>query len=383
MKVPAEQRSPVPDAPTGPTDLCVTLVHGTWGSRAAWSGGGSPLWRELASAGARCERFAWSGRNSHHARRHAAEDLEHTLLAVSAARPETQHAIVAHSHGGNVALHAASRLACAGGPPVRVVTLATPFLFASSTRSTFPWHTSTLVLASVYAVAMVTARVAAPDLTFGSPATFPLAVLTLVVVALQAVSWVYFRRKHGRPGDPTTVDGVVSAIGSPAVAVHGGTHPVDLLVVRAADDEAGGLLGSAQFAGWVGFTAARLTRPDRLFALFSVVVFLLPNASLLTGDPGRLPTVVGVVLDWSFSVFFVLAMVMSIPALASIAYGLDGPAVSRFAVVTAEASPPGEATVWQRPIRESRAQGLAHSSLYDDEPVIQHVVEHVVHGTNR
>ena len=118
----------------------LTFVHGTWGRGMIWPSGDA-VWTTDASTLCRSlrdrlgpdavfRRFRWSGRNSHTARLKASRNLrgylQEGLLAES---PNATHIIVAHSHGGNVALMALAgsnlRERIAG-----VACLATPFIAA-------------------------------------------------------------------------------------------------------------------------------------------------------------------------------------------------------------------------------------------------------------
>jgi len=128
----------------------ITLVHGTWprGFFPKWLNmmrllglsKPKPLWFEsespfrekleieLKDASPDCEirPFCWSGANSIFARDEAAQKLARVLkddLKSSNAAP----IVIAHSHGGNVALRAMAHLG-ADASRVRIVTLATPFL---------------------------------------------------------------------------------------------------------------------------------------------------------------------------------------------------------------------------------------------------------------
>ncbi len=125
---PHSQRSKAP--------IVVTLVHGTFAKDAAWVKDGSVLRAEIAGALAGHGRdvvfdvFTWSGRNSHKARIKAGYELaDHIRDLRKNGIPGTRHFIVAHSHGGNVALLAHKHLdddQHARG----IATLGTPFLHA-------------------------------------------------------------------------------------------------------------------------------------------------------------------------------------------------------------------------------------------------------------
>jgi hypothetical protein len=71
--------------------------------------------------------FLWSGANSIEERRSAAARLARRLDESVAAAPEARHFIIAHSHGGNVALNA-RQIMSGNTVNVHIVTLATPFL---------------------------------------------------------------------------------------------------------------------------------------------------------------------------------------------------------------------------------------------------------------
>lgn len=71
--------------------------------------------------------FLWSGANSIEERRSAAAGLAKMLDEGVAAAPNAQHFIIAHSHGGNVALDARQAMS-RDTHNVNIITLATPFL---------------------------------------------------------------------------------------------------------------------------------------------------------------------------------------------------------------------------------------------------------------
>ena len=75
-------------------------------------------------------RFRWSGENSVSARARAAECLRSQLSDAIREQPQASHWIVAHSHGGDVALRAATENSVANGL-AGIICLSTPFLAAS------------------------------------------------------------------------------------------------------------------------------------------------------------------------------------------------------------------------------------------------------------
>lgn len=122
--------------------ITVYLVHGTWPygllahhlpilrrlcRRPRWFQEGSLLWQDLEREGLQCRTFDWSGANSLLARRNAAAELRRTLEAARAEHPRDVRLVIAHSHGGNVAVEALGSPE-ASGLARGVVTLGTPFL---------------------------------------------------------------------------------------------------------------------------------------------------------------------------------------------------------------------------------------------------------------
>ena len=110
-------------------DRVITLVHGTWAGTSGWVATGSFLRRELEQRFPHVtfRAFQWAGTNTHAARTEAGTRLAQFIRDGSAQHPHAQHFIVAHSHGGNVALYAmqdpAARDLVSG-----IVTLGTPFI---------------------------------------------------------------------------------------------------------------------------------------------------------------------------------------------------------------------------------------------------------------
>ena len=113
-------------------ELLVTLVHGTFASERGWAERSLLRTRiEKKFGDGACRTFGWSGRNSIPARREGAEALAEHVAALRTEHPGTRQVLIAHSHGGNLALHALkderASEAVAG-----VVALGTPFLYATA-----------------------------------------------------------------------------------------------------------------------------------------------------------------------------------------------------------------------------------------------------------
>lgn len=152
-----------------PTDergrpVVLTLVHGTFGrlpgGDAGWARDGSFLRRRLEGelgADVVFLPFRWSGMNWPAARYRAARRLRDHFRVTAERHPERNHYVVAHSHGGNVALYAlrdAARESAPDGLPAGVVCLSTPFLAAQPRPVTLFRFvaTYTVVLVALFAV---------------------------------------------------------------------------------------------------------------------------------------------------------------------------------------------------------------------------------------
>jgi hypothetical protein len=123
--------------------LIVTLVHGTWGSGAPFTRPGSPLRRaitdlleprlplsnrEFLRVGFLT--FNWKGANGNHSRLTASAELQKFLWEATAKYPNYRHIVIAHSHGGNVVLHALKEDGRLSSRIAGIITVGTPFLIA-------------------------------------------------------------------------------------------------------------------------------------------------------------------------------------------------------------------------------------------------------------
>lgn len=118
------------DAPSAHTSLVITLVHGTFAAGAPWTQPESALRRGWPATPERPVCFSvfdWSGGNSHLDRVKAAGELAEHLSALTSEQPAAAHLVIAHSHGGNVALAALGQEKLKG-KVAALICLNTPFL---------------------------------------------------------------------------------------------------------------------------------------------------------------------------------------------------------------------------------------------------------------
>ena len=106
----------------------ITLVHGTFAPKADWITKEDAILRTAlnqAFAGQiTCRSFNWCGGNSHPRRLRAAKELADDQVKSHSDYPNTPHFIIAHSHGGNLALYS---MADARHSPAGIITMGTPF----------------------------------------------------------------------------------------------------------------------------------------------------------------------------------------------------------------------------------------------------------------
>jgi pimeloyl-ACP methyl ester carboxylesterase len=133
----------------------IILVHGTWGRGFFCPAGDAPwtvesstlchLLRKRLNRRIVFLRFRWSGANTHTARAQAAKDLEIFIKTCLDRWPHAKHFLIAHSHGGNVALCAADP--CISTQITGIVCLATPFITAR--ERDFGTDISSLLMTSI------------------------------------------------------------------------------------------------------------------------------------------------------------------------------------------------------------------------------------------
>jgi|RhiMetdeSRZDD1v2_1073273.scaffolds.fasta_scaffold114750_2 hypothetical protein len=302
--------------------LLITTVHGTWArglrpkpqrDNRRWFGKESlfldRIIRELGDTPHKITPLLWSGANSIRKRDETAHVLAEHLSAEHAEHPQATQLVIAHSHGGNIALRAlyllrkrdATRTCGAEMPPPLVVTLATPFIEVQHTN--LGNRSRTIRLGVLYAMAyliltvllsiwgvhqlnefivlgvmnIVLVRGGLPPLDESGTAIIIAALLALPFALSVFLWWQHgrapARQRHiGNLSDATRFGEVV-----PAQAQR-------LLIIRAIDDEAsltmalGTIIGYATTAIIVAICAV-----VTLVFQFPPLFFKIPNkAALIT-----------------------------------------------------------------------------------------------------
>jgi len=224
-------------------NIIVTFVHGTFARDAKWTQPDAPLSvhiRKALGEDVYINVFNWSGKNSVYARTNGARHLAWHLETLQSHHPKARHYVIAHSHGGNVALYAASIMQhckIAG-----IVCLSTPFLQARA-RNVSMLNGQNLQVAI--------------GLLFGT--------ITFLITVAFGAGWLW---KIGLTLASSVQGGIFATlIGKIVHAFAPLAEPLakkinasvpdgtDILIVRAVGDEASFVLGAAQLLSWASLKA--------------------------------------------------------------------------------------------------------------------------------
>ena len=390
--------------------IVITMVHGTWARSATWVNPDSRFgWylRHVLTP-ALVIPFRWSGRNSVKARSRAWNDLRAHINWVRETYPNARHALVAHSHGGNVVLSALADKWLAERT-LGVATLGTPFLSAELREDEPLFGPVDGFVAAMFSGIAVFAIGAA----LGHGRSWWLAglatwagVALVLLGASYAASWMqrHARRVRDRmPGTSltasqlaivrTSADEAAAALSGARVA--GGFASIfwsmasgrvvewlrqvlqgmDYFGIRTIQDQVMKRDGSAperfQTSGEIATKSARDT-----------VVPLLPTLVLMMlDDNSALTRWFGAVLGVGYglpALGALIVSVLSIPfsmifALGLLPCGWTLPFAGPYLDLTAEPAPPGTWSVTQ--LRASGEDSLPHGRSHDDAVAIDYVCE--------
>jgi hypothetical protein len=228
----------------------VTLVHGTWArgffnldkptKTPRWFEDSSRfmthlLWRfrDAEIAEAKIEVCKWSGANSIIERDQAASQLAKQLIEQQQRWPESRQLVIAHSHGGNVAVRALEHLGGAADK-LLVATMATPFLEMFPPEREYVPHEKIQFSFMGYILVLVSSIYLC--LEYAEKLFPPVAGTLLAVGAIWVVRQILAVRARRRTIELTDyVDRLARATS------HGALYKskAELLVLRGVDDEAG------------------------------------------------------------------------------------------------------------------------------------------------
>jgi Putative serine esterase (DUF676) len=246
-------------------DVCITLLHGTWGrgffqnhrvakgAQKRWFEEGSLFRHRLTSKltdfqiSHRIDVHTWSGANSILERAEQAAKLSEQLQDSIAKYPDAKQVVIAHSHGGNVIRLALTRLP--DPHLVFVITMATPFIEILASDH-FRGHTDTIdnmIRASYFAAALqlpfllwhtfgYSMKTVALAIAIGLPCAFVLWHFTVHVLLINIDKSMRLRRATHDCMD---------------------WNDINLLVIRAIDDEASLSLAAGAIGNRISIALAR------------------------------------------------------------------------------------------------------------------------------
>jgi hypothetical protein len=345
-----------------------------WARRAQWSKEESRLATALKKrirGDVRIKIFPWSGRNFHCSRRRAALNLKKHIAATKEAFPDARHFLIAHSHGGVVALYALA------DPEIRscvsaVICLATPFIISRARR--YPegafGFLGFLYGCGVYAL-----------LSYDPPSWYPTQIpVLLAAILVTALSILFVRACLAwcvlgdlKGGFDATYYRVIESFSLPNLSSN------ELLVLRAAGDEASGILTTSAFASSVVATLSGF-----LQFIYSLGTVLSEICEELVGPETREVTLRKMIV---FPVFFALTfaglilraiyLILAIPLLLlciifSVPFGVDAVLAALVVEFSVESTPIGRSPVVS--LNAPTVKGLWHSLPYNDPEAFKAIV---------
>ena len=393
-----------------PQSYHVTLVHGTFARGAPWTRSGSRLASALHAGldgPVEVDHCDWSGGNSASAREDGARRLAAHLREAALRHPDAKRFVVAHSHGGNVALYAMR-----DGEVARltqgVVCLSTPFLVARP-RDLGPQGRANLIAALLIALLVTNALFIEDRLAAALPwLPHPVAGLLCVWIGMVGLFFLY------RSWDALATR-LLARLTLPTLP------PLRLSILRATGDEASALLlffqflsllavrlfhsmqrlhaaVTQRFEAWSAnklrmLLAAAVGAVITFGAIFATVYWGAAHATLLSVALMAIllfgmVTPILLLLGWisTATIVFRLAATLALLPAALVLAVCMLPIDWRVALanllidVTVEVTPEGRWEVHQfvpqsSAVEGTGAPGLAHSAIYDDERALATIVQ--------
>jgi Alpha/beta hydrolase family len=360
----ADEPTWAPITPAAGRELAVVLIHGTFARKSTWTAPEAPLPGAFGDAVTKV-RFLWSDANSMRSRRIATEGLRRCILEL-VAQGYRHVAVVAHSHGGNIALKAAEDASIAQHVSA-IVCMATPFISAWRPRTLVQRGVAAragMLLASCFggsALLLLPGSFAASPAEAGSPRVLlALAGAAVMALLLGAAAWRVARQLQLEPTEGGASGLHQDITGSVCDAKALTALCQRTLILTRGGDEADGVLK----------VASLLNR--------QVIGFVNQYNGVDATKPGTLQLQPSSVAEVFQSMAIGSAAFLA--AVTSLAFGANGLRTPTGVFFTSAETPPG---LW-RHLNLSSEQtldgaGLYHSSLYTDTEAVS-VVKNWVLG---
>jgi hypothetical protein len=368
------------------TKVPIILLHGTWGRGiipkrqdegsvevsssppgTRWFENGSQFHKRLEAQlkglplDYSLRRFNWSGANSVFERDRAATKLAAELKADLQDRSAPGPIVIAHSHGGNVALRALGHLGDVNR--VRLVTLATPFL-SVFVRESFqvPWFVMFLVWAATIGItfgAMLLALSKTGLLGGTDPSPWGFAG-AFIVAALASIFIVF--RLHGIVANRNRAREIQEATSYPAVGLSG----PQMLVIRGVDDEAALSLA----AGAIGsrLSSQVLFLLPTLIGIGMSLLFVLSWVGVQTESPLLVVTAGGA---------FTALVLLFLPGICKSVFGKEFMTTAFVCEIAADSAPDAARridAITLSPIRGTAGHRMRHG-IYDHPECVNQIVD--------
>jgi hypothetical protein len=321
----------------------VTLVHGTiprvgpivFFRKQQWMDSQSRFCGEISTRlglGPIWLPFTWSGENSHAARIKAGRELAGVLRENLARYPYIPHYVIAHSHGGNVALYALKFLSEQQlGRIAGVVTLGTPFIWCSMRDVTAIQET--LIRCMKYGPLVWLASFIAACVWLESLFSF-IGLFSLGMGVMGVILWRVVRKHFMDPWDQTAEELETS--------LDTGVPPAPLLCLTVHRDEAKGWIRIWELSGRLLFGHEYMGILDGIIGLLAD--FRSSFAFLQFGPQAGLAllvySLIGTIACWGLGLFLFLLIFCWSALTISSPWGYGEPWFLRWVVaVTTRAAP--------------------------------------------
>ncbi len=365
----------------------VTLVHGTFAKHADWIQEGQILTKALCANDddTVLDRFCWSGKNRHTKRIQAGDELREHLIELITSYKNTgvnvEHHIIAHSHGGNVALYALRDRGDENDAllaDVKLITLATPFLFMRERP----------LSKLLFLILPLSCWVSYLDLTVQPVSQAPL--LPTLIFMWSFIGLVAFPLSLllywvGRSSPPLALWDLISGNATRAEAqliTPPHIDPARLYIIRGIGDEASVSLGAAQLINWI---MTRLIDAYRNYGRFVMIAFaaliVISIAAESYAPWEAILNSIGDLVAGGFVAILliplaILPLIAGFVAMSNFPFGTDTLFWSYFAQTTAEPSAPGASHSLVVGTRHFHYHKLSHG-VYEDVEAIRAIIARI------
>ena len=383
------------------TRCVVTFVHGTWGRKSSFLNDDGPLQKTLRqnSDAVVTTTFRWSGSNRASSRLRAATDLGRHITNLCIEYPNARQCIVAHSHGGNVALYSLNE------PSVDsmvdgIVCFSTPFINVSW-RNQAASETYSFALKTLLAVPLMLlfAGMAIGILLLATDFDPLVNALSSIAAAIDPGDWTVEWVAIVALGAALALAIVLGIVAGPMMIVsplvdrwedladrhrRGLRIPsIDenrLLIIRTVADEASRVIAVSGLISWV------VSAIYEFFHKYTIRPFFVVGARIEEfhneGDTNPLEFLfLAAAFLISIAIMLLGGTLVGIPLLTSVTLmgltGLSYPSTSLFLLVSAESTPHGSHKIHLYDAEHDPAW-LAHSSSYMHQPAIENAVRWIL-----